>query len=181
MADFLDTMVIPRLKDGGQLSRQYRLGELIALVMDRIPIDTVYAAIPHEDGYGFHVREIGVISVSIVPTNHEILKDKIDFNAPRPQPVDFIPPPKATQEEELPVTDEVLSSEVPTPKEPEYFDDPTPPKRGRGRPKGSTKKPALTEVKPLPEPQRIAGPGRVTVEAISSDNSDKYSRFGERF
>jgi hypothetical protein len=178
MADFLDTMVIPRLKEGGQLSRQYRLGELIQLVMERIPIDTVYAAIPHQDGYGFHVREIGVISVSIVPTNHEILKDKIDFNAPRPQPVEFVAPPTATHKDEPPIADEVLGNQV-TPIAPE-FNDPIPEepvKRGRGRPKGSTKKPAIT---PLPEPQRIAGPGQITVQSVSSDSSDKYSRFGER-
>ena len=179
MADFLDTMVIPRLKEGGQLAKQYRLGELIQLVMERIPIDTVYASIPHEDGYGFHIREIGVLSVSIVPTNREILKDKIEFNAPRPQPL-VEPPVTTPTTPELPVVAGALS---PEPVEKEYFDDPipNPQKRGRGRPKGSTKKPALTEVKPLPEPQRIAGPGRVSVEAISSDNSDKFSRFGERF
>lgn len=66
-------LVAGRLKGGDPLNPTFTktvtLAELLLSITQRLPVDTIYYMVPHEDGRGYSMRECGTVVIDIIPSD----------------------------------------------------------------------------------------------------------------
>ena len=87
------SLVAARFKDSDPTSPRITatcdIGTLIRSLMEKLPVDVLYAVDAHEDGKGFSLREIGVVTISVTPFDELEQAQSLpqsDFSLPATRP-----------------------------------------------------------------------------------------------